>query len=497
MDLCLSRRDVVLGGSAAILAADFSPRASLNQSASELGSQNKVARLVYRASYASLLRRFYDPIGSGRAHGMARIRPTDGEGLSARTGLPIKDAPREGSWWQMAQLLRTIYETWRAHGDEEDKDRLLAQAAYIRKVYTFAELGGDGLNFSDGQTTINALDDGGWVALSLAIFHDVTGDGFWLDALRSAIPAILRRFADPFSTPVVLGETRDAATGRMMPFQYSPFGAMYDTGTDEGNGTASLEFPLALAALYLHEIDPVPMYLAYANAYAQIQIKYFKHPSGNYVSAIGLDPRNKNIFHRDNRFYFSYPQEGVSNLELGGTLANAILFTKLSKLTGDVTLIDEVRSISAAIVKKQGPSADPADWPSWNDPANDHTTWGFVSAASQISGVLLPMADGWTSGQWLPWFARECLPFVAGEASVACSNVLKSTSHSILSRFTHPDGCFPADWGGPLRRSATDGLIKGYASYQAHYDAGHAEYGAQQIMTSACSIAAALSGTMI
>lgn len=399
--------------------------------------------------------------------GDRRIRPTEGDG-GPRNGLVV-EGQRATSFWQMAQYHHFLFGRW--HHDRSDAAgaAIMANWAAVRRIYSPAQLGGDGR--ADGS--INVSDDAGWKANFLAEVHAVTRDPEALRDLEEMIPAVTARFGDPNQPRLVHGESPGGHA-----LTSGPHGILYAAEADRsayashGRISSLYETPLALAALYAFEQDHAPAYLHYAQAtyrWIHADLRNTKQATGDtatgvYLADLVLDPGTLAAGRPQAKDrYFGKPIRGLSAEYEGGTLAMAVLAARLYRVTGDRAYLAEARAIVEAFVRSDA--------------------FGRVRDGAL---VFVNARDPWTDGYWFPEVATEVLPLARVDPRGTFRGALRDTARAILARRT-ADGYYGGDWSGP-ERNPLDGTRDWVeASALANGGRGGGQAAPRQIMTSSSS----------
>jgi hypothetical protein len=228
----------------------------------------------------------------------------------------------------------------------------------------------------------------------------VTRDSFWLDAAKTALPAILARFIDSDAGNI------QTTSG---PVTWNKYGVQYatDAGDFQPKDTSSAyEAGMAIAATYIYNKTGIQGYLDYAKAVANNFRTYLKDTGDNpgvYWIEFNLAPHTANGFTepkyspREQRMEPEDPSDpvnpsnpsgpkkrhpirGRSAHSLGQTMAMGVLFAELYFIDGDQVWLSEGISVCAAIVNTY-----------------------------RINGRLLNDRDIMTQGYFAPHFVRSAL----------------------------------------------------------------------------------------
>ncbi|GGE89205.1 hypothetical protein [Sphingomonas prati] len=400
---------------------------------------------VYRDMYAN----WWD--SKGRvvpARTLACVIPPSGG--QKRWGLPaIGEQP---ALWMEESYHNFLYWHWKATGSAETARMIASQWDCTRAQFGAPTMAGDGRD-----ATIYASDDAGWVAQYLAQVFEVTKDRSALNALRTMIPATLKRFRDPFTDPV-----------KLPGFSYSRYGILYALpgGDPAGQGTSSVyEVPLAIAALTVFETTRDVSYLQYAVAIFALMQAHFRQSDGVYWGNINIDLRRKPYL-VSTQAYFGPPQQGVSAVNILGSMAMGVLAARLYRVTRRREYAAQAATITKGMLK---PGIFLHD-----------STNGFGK-------VFLSISDPWTDAFFASAFATEVLPLPGTDPDGAWAAALGRTARSILAQRVE-GGFYGGNWGGILATPNANGN-RSYEEQaaKANDGAGGGQAIPQQIMTSANS----------
>ena len=443
-----------------------------------------------RVSFAGLKSVSYDPNqGTTNAVNMPRLIPMDSGTAnwgtfdnSLTASQIISTSGDNDGFWMMCILLNTYFQRWvtfTRRGDPAAKvmQAIIAnQGVYLQNVYAVGSnnptnygLGSNGS--ADGR--INAADDFAWAIRVLMQLHIVTGLDIYLYLLQSAFINGMARWLSPYANQQV-------ACG---PFSYSSLGMPYTGG---GQYNSTYEFWVIEVALYLHRVTNNGFYLTYAQAQQAMFAGMQKAPSGVYYTNFGINPNGSSY----KSCYFSSfgaMQNGYTNLHFGATIAATLVDLLLYEEGGSNSYVNDAQSLITGMMKP------------YNNGGGANGNAGFLTAGnySAYNGCFYPWTDPYTDPASLVDLARDVLPTVDPYDTLGCGGALLSTALSAVTQ-TYTPNLPGADWAGPLSANATNGLLNGYNSYQAKYNAVPGDQaGYQQGMVAASGVCAMLAGEEI
>lgn len=413
-----------------------------------------------------MLSNFWDPYKNPNAVSRPRIRPVGGDGtnwgltnLASDPSMPIPEpADHIGALWMMAQFYNAIADGAR-NGDAYAKQIVSLQAEHV-----LLSLGnGDrtaGLSvMSNGTYGVSAQDDGDWKADFLLNWFEITGSQDAINCLEGVIPGVLSRFKDTTVAQI------DAGSGVL----YSPLGLQYDTAGDGGAGQSSLyEVTLSVAALGVYDITNLGGYLVYAQAFSDIlDTNYKVRATGKapiLARGIVLDPSlyggaprgtpiNGDYAPEQNALDngFAKPQRfGRANTLLLGMMSAVVLNARMWDRLGTAKYLSRALSLIDAM-------------------GQPDTAGGLIITQDvTVPGTYSP-DDPWTGGKWAQRFVAEGLTLPGADKTGAVRAAMLKTAATIAASLS--GGFYTADWCGARLAAATDGLLNGFTSFQARWDA--------------------------
>jgi hypothetical protein len=355
--------------------------------------------------------------------------------------LPADYENKLGGLWDLSTFYNALYSHWKLTGAADDKAHLQLAWSYIENAilsnHEHSWHNGCGKDVKDGF----AQDDLGWWTLMYLQAWEVTGSPHALQFARETLNcAIQERHDGP----------NGSVTGRGL-YDWANGGFWY---TNEHILKSTYQGSLALAALWLYQIDNTPWYLEVAINTFKFTQSNMHRPDGLYWCEYGYESDDDTLktaklnggqwplagghldslgnfvdgghHHvRDDETNEIGPTGSVSFL--GGNMAMALLGARLANTLG-VSGRDEYRraaiDIAHAILESRETGPDL---------------------------VYVDDRDGWTDGHFAYSFATEVLTLPGVRAPAMQS--ARNTALAIYAK-DRIDGFYGADWNGPADPSA-------------------------------------------
>lgn len=424
---------------------------------------------AYEQTYEDLIRNFWD-------QDRARIRPTNG--CSAGTS----DCPPSGgargpvgevndeitlpSFWQMSSMASVLYWDWKFTGSRVTLGRIKDQWTFVRSIWDDGKLS----SAAPSSLTMNVSDDAAWMLHYLQQVHEATGDDRAFANMVALLPSVLNRWKDTDADA-----NPPKAYGGLTASQYGILYSERGSGDMDHQGrSTTFEAMIANAALYIHRQTGEREFLAYAvGTYDWIR-RYLRHPSGVYW--IELDVR-KTADGRPNPNYlkaighhYGRPQRGCDSTYMAGTMAMAVLASRLYRINRDPQYLEEAQTIASALI---GPG-------------------GYL----REGGIFANTRDGWTTGYYFPVFEHEVLPLPGVDADGKVKAAIRNTARAIV-RLRDERGLYPADWSGPEPNACVPSAQTWEQQAARGTGSGEGMAKRTQIMTNATSASVVQAGAMI
>lgn len=413
-------------------------------------------------AYRDLDYHFWDASRSnGDTNFPGAIRPIDNYGL-------INNSLSQTNFWTMSQYVNVMYWHWRLTRSEVTRQKLVAQAKWIKLVYTQAKRQSANVSNNDGAVTWS--DDAMWNCNAYMQIYEATGDRTWLTDAAALLQSTMSVFADPNNAG-------------------SPYGLYYASasqvtaGQDGGHGrvSSSYEAGLGAASLRIFTENGNSGFLSYGSSVRDNMTANFFHPTGYLYCEFDLDPShadngNDQGYKKAKGRAYGPPVRSNAASFSGGTLMLAVLCARLYRYNGNTTYLTQVQNIATNFVK----------------------TNAFLRTNLVASGLFLNERDPWDDGYWYPYFVDECLTLPNVDPNDTFKTALLNTCDYIATACRTSDGYYGADWSGdeytnyPLQTGlgpkwetqAGTGTQPGMARHD-------------QIMTSSSSVAVMLAAAML
>lgn len=251
---------------------------------------------------------------------------------------------------------------------------------------------------------------------------------------------------------------------------------------DHQGVSSSVETVAARCAVYVFEHTSHGHYLAFAKASWDWMQKYLRHPSGVYFCELDVRPRLGTAPNPDYRKPIGWNRpgdikRGGSVAYIGGTMGMASLSAALYMQSGEKKYLDEVKSITAGMLRRDA----------------------FLRPGAPVGvtgDVLLNDRDAWSDGFTGPYLVEDALSLDGVDVDGKLKTALVNTALAIAKQRTS-DGFYGGDWSGsewdPSHRwetwTAQSGAVGG--------GSGHGMASASQLPTTSSSVAMVFAGAMV